>query len=325
MNLLLQASLLLPCLLSSLQEIKGRPQIVHWNEVGSRHPPFVHHTALRGPPSPSHSKDKCEIEIFTRGSCIVNNNRLKPQVILNFEHKQYSPDGNGSPLPASNQPINRQDVNLNKWRIANNDLNLKRMIANEFVVRFVDMMKREYGHQFEPLVIQETQFVKLKHWGDANIYDLKIFGLKHLQPLETKLLEDGDSGKPSQWRFTSILHVANLTAHFKVDANVNNKIVIKHWQLMLLMERCQLLASFEIDFAAQVLKINSMHLKSFDNFQLISETLSWPFNEIVSSIVNEEKYYIKNVIELNAQKYINMTLSQHFDLNAIMDKIMRNS
>ncbi len=58
------------------------------------------------------------------------------------------------------------DVNLNKWRIANNDLNLKRMIANEFVVRFVDMMKREYGHQFEPLVIQETQFVKLKHWGE---------------------------------------------------------------------------------------------------------------------------------------------------------------
>lgn len=106
---------------------------------------------------------------------------------------------------------------------------------------------------------------------------------------------------------------------------MNNKIVIKHWQLMLLMERCQLLASFEIDFARQVLKINSMHLKSFDNFQLISETLSWPFNEIVSSIVNEEKYYIKNVIELNAQKYINMTLNQHFDLNAIMDKIMRKN
>ena len=32
-------------------------------------------------------KNKCEIEIFTRGSCIVNNSRLKPQVILSFEHK----------------------------------------------------------------------------------------------------------------------------------------------------------------------------------------------------------------------------------------------
>lgn len=68
--------------------------------------------------------------------------------------------------------LTKLDVNLNKWRIANNDLNLKRTIANEFVVRFVDLMKREYGQQFEPLVIQETQFVKLKHWGEL------LLGLK---------------------------------------------------------------------------------------------------------------------------------------------------
>ena len=31
--------------------------------------------------------DKCEIEIFTRGSCVVNNHQVKPQVVLAFEHK----------------------------------------------------------------------------------------------------------------------------------------------------------------------------------------------------------------------------------------------
>ena len=148
--------------------------------------------------------------------------------------------------------------------------------------------------------------------------------MKDIVPVETRLLPDETSQSSSSWRFTAILQVANLTAEFKVDANINNKIVVKNWQLMLLMERCMLHSSLEIDFNRQVLKIHSMHLKSFDNFKLISETLSWPFNEVVSSIVNEEKYYIKQIIELNAQKYINMTLSQHFDLNAIMDKIMRN-
>lgn len=100
--MILQA-LLLYLLNCCLQAAQGRPQIVHWNEVGNRHP-FVQHTSANGP---KHSKDKCEIEIFTRGSCIVNNNQVKPQVILNFEHKQYTPD-NGSPLPSSNQPVNRQ-------------------------------------------------------------------------------------------------------------------------------------------------------------------------------------------------------------------------
>lgn len=67
-------------------------------------PTFVQHTSANGP---KESKDKCEIEIFTRGSCLVNNNRVKPQVILNFEHKQYSSPDSGYALPSNNQPTNR--------------------------------------------------------------------------------------------------------------------------------------------------------------------------------------------------------------------------
>lgn len=141
-----------------------------------------------------------------------------------------------------------------------------------------------------------------------------------MRPLETRFLSEDNA---SVWRFSSTLQVANLTAQFKVDANIHNKIVIKNWNLMLQMHRCLLQAAFEIDFQTQVLKINSMHIKSFDNFQLVSETLSWPFNEIVSNIVNQEKYYIRQVIELNAQKYINMTLNRNLNLNDILEKILR--
>jgi len=156
--------------------------------------------------------------------------------------------------------------------------------------------------------------------GDANIYGLKIYGLTDLKPISTKLVSN--VSQISTWRFTTMMMVANLSAQFKVDANMNDKIVIKNWKLALLMERCLLQTAFEIDFNAQVLKINSVHIKSFDNFQLVSEALSWPFNEIVSSIINQEKYYIKHVIELNAQKYINMTLNRHLDLNKIIEKIV---
>lgn len=147
--------------------------------------------------------------------------------------------------------------------------------------------------------------------------------MESLEPIFTKLLSD-DIEISSSWRFLTTLQVANLTSQFKVDANLNQKIIIRNWNLQLLMERCQLQLSFEMDFESQLLKINSIHLKSFDNFRLhSSEPLSWPFNEVVSSIVKEEKYYIRNVIELNAQKYINLTLSRGFDLNSIVDKILR--
>ena len=38
-------------------------------------------------PSRVKGKNKCEIKIFTRGSCVINNHRLKPQVVLTFDKK----------------------------------------------------------------------------------------------------------------------------------------------------------------------------------------------------------------------------------------------
>lgn len=323
--MLLRIGALLLCLLPT----GSRAQLGHH---------YLHHKN-----APRKDEDKCEIEIFTRGSCLVNNALVKPKVILSFEHKngnQQRQTWTGNVTTnrkgariwkhldtfADPPPLSLLDVHIEKWQQASSDLNLRRLVANEFVIRFVNLLHRDYAGKFDPLVIEEMQFVKLKHWGDANIYDLKIYGLKDLKAIDTKLLPDraGASGD-SNWRFTASLSVANLTASFKVDANLNNKIVIKRWALSLLMERAQLQCTLEIDFTAQVLKIDNFQIKSIDNLKLISESLSWPFNEVVSSIVNTEKYYIKNVIELNLVKFVNNNiLSKHFDLQSILEKIMRN-
>ncbi|KAJ6219363.1 hypothetical protein RDWZM_005175 [Blomia tropicalis] len=274
-------------------------------------------------------RDKCEIEIFTRGNCFINNHSIKPQVVLSFQHnpkrrKLVKYRKSTTPIPSSSSTTTTSnDIDFGRIHELSKDPDLRQRVIAEFAERFIELMKQDYGSNLNPLLIDEIQFVKLKHWGDASIYDLKVYGLESLEPIFTKLLSD-DIEISSSWRFLTTLQVANLTSQFKVDANLNQKIIIRNWNLQLLMERCQLQLSFEMDFESQLLKINSIHLKSFDNFRLhSSEPLSWPFNEVVSSIVKEEKYYIRNVIELNAQKYINLTLSRGFDLNSIVDKILR--
>lgn len=38
-------------------------------------------------------------------------------------------------------------------------------VMREFVLRFIDQMKIDYGQHLDPLVINEIQFLKLKDWG----------------------------------------------------------------------------------------------------------------------------------------------------------------
>ena len=153
------------------------------------------------------------------------------------------------------------------------------------------------------------------------MYDLKVYGLLDmgLADVEPTLNTTIDS---AVWKFNVRFQVSNLTSEFNVDANIENKIFIKHWKIQLLMTNCILKSNFVVDFQKQILLINTMHVESFENFQLVSETLTWPFNQIVSSIVKQEKFYLRHIIELSTQKFINMTLNRDFDLNKILNKIV---
>src|SRR5690606_35610340 len=87
--------------------------------------------------------------------------------------------------------------------------------------------------------------------GGANVYELRIYGLNEIEPVDVTLLPTTNSLDSSLWRFGVIFHVANLTTVFKVDANMKNRVYIKNWKLTLMMERCLFRASFVVDFAAE--------------------------------------------------------------------------
>lgn len=146
-----------------------------------------------------------------------------------------------------------------------------------------------------------------------------MYGLRHIEPGDLQLESNHTN---QEMRFNLYLTVANLTSHFSVDANISDKIFIKNWKLIILMENVVLKANFVINLGKQLLVINHIRVKSFDNFRIMSEALSWPFNKIVANIVNEEKFYIRNMLELNTQKFINLTLNKDFDLNRIVAKIL---
>lgn len=160
--------------------------------------------------------------------------------------------------------------------------------------------------------------------GKANIYGLEIYGFKDIEVLDTKLVATAKDENEDIWKFNSKLMVANLTIVFKVNANLGERLFINNWQLVLLIERCTFSTNFLLDFGRQQLSISSFYIKTFDNFRLAShEPLTWPFNDVVAGIISREKYYLKHVIELNVQKYINLTIDRRLDLKTLVDKILR--
>lgn len=182
-------------------------------------------------------------------------------------------------------------------------------------------MKTEYKQYLDPLIIKDVQHVQLKQLGSANIRDLRIYGLEQLEADmdSLSLLSHYDS---SVMKFNLKLTVSNLTAQFKVDANLQDKLYVNDWSLSLEIENCAFSSTLMFDFASRSLMIASYYIKSMDHFRIRTHSLTWPFNEIVTSIIQKEKSYLKNVIEMNVQKYINLTLNNRFNLNLIFKEIL---
>lgn len=45
------------------------------------------------------------------------------------------------------------------------DDKIKLSVIREFVSQFIELMKQEYGEYWNPLRVNEIQFLQLKNWG----------------------------------------------------------------------------------------------------------------------------------------------------------------
>lgn len=196
----------------------------------------------------------------------------------------------------------------------------KQSVIYEFTIQLIKHMKLDYGGQLKPLIIDTVQSIQLRNYGQADVYELKIYGLDEIEPVKESI-EMENSLESSIWAFNMTFYAANITADFMADVNMDGKIFVKKWKLIIRIEQCRFRAGFTLDFSRQFLFTNSFQIKSFGDFKLISEPLTWPFNEIVSNIVQQEKYFIRDIIQLYSQKYLNMTLSNNYDINSILQKI----
>lgn len=178
----------------------------------------------------------------------------------------------------------------------------------------------EYGHLLRPLVIDTVQRFNLQSYGKAEIPGMIIYGIDEIKPLKTSIEFTGKLEAPI-WDFNVTFYSPNITTEFTIDVNVNERVFIKQWTLTIIIERCLLSSGFIVRFDTEKLLITSFQIKSFKDFKIISEPMTWPFSEIVSNIIRKEKFFIKNAIEIFSQKYINMTLSNYFDLNLTLKKI----
>ncbi|OTF75360.1 hypothetical protein BLA29_004259 [Euroglyphus maynei] len=258
------------------------------------------------------TRDKCEIEILTRGSCMVNNNRIKPKIILHFKTRPFQ-----SPADHNMRQTTEEEQEISE------SIEYKQRVIFEFTVQVIKHMKLDYGDQLKPLIIDTVQSIRLRNYGVADVYELKIYGLDEIEPMKESI-EMENSLESSTWSFNITFYAANITADFKANINMDEKIFVKQWNLGIRIEQCTFRAEFTLDFNHQLLFSNSFQIKSFGDFKLISQSLQWPFNEIVSNIVQQEKHFIRHIIELYSQKYLNMTLSNNYDMMSILQKIFND-
>ena len=54
---------------------------------------------------------------------------------------------------------------LEKLRLDMLDDKIKLSVIREFVSQFIELMKQEYGEYWNPLRVNEIQFLQLKNWG----------------------------------------------------------------------------------------------------------------------------------------------------------------
>jgi hypothetical protein len=124
------------------------------------------------------------------------------------------------------------------------------------------------------------------------------------------------------WSINTNLSISNITAEFKVDAKLINRVFVKGWKLHVLIQKCFLNAILLFEESTKMLTISSLTVYSIEGFRLQTENLSWPFNEVVAQILDRQKEQFKSLITDNAHKYMSETLKS-INVTQIIDKMTR--
>jgi len=123
-----------------------------------------------------------------------------------------------------------------------------------------------------------------------------------------------------QWSIQANVSIINITAEFKVDAKLKNRIYVKGWQLKVLIQHCVLNTVILYDQTTKLMSIESLTVSVIEGFRLQTERLSWPFDELVNQIITNQKENLKSIITTNAQKYMSKTI-QSFNVTQIINKM----
>jgi hypothetical protein len=160
----------------------------------------------------------------------------------------------------------------------------------------------------------------LNFLGSAKIYELTLTGISNIKRNGSVMLHL--NSKMKTWSINTNLFINNITAEFKVDAKLINRVFVKGWKLNVLIQKCFLNASLLFEETTKMLTISSLTVYSIEGFRLQTENLSWPFNEVVAQILDRQKEQFKSLITDNAHKYMSETLKS-INVTQIIDKMTR--
>ena len=144
--------------------------------------------------------------------------------------------------------------------------------------------------------------------GKVKLHSIKLTGLTNISRNDSVVIEMLSEKQNRVWMLTTELLIRNIKSEFKVDAELLNRIFIKEWQLESNIKSISLKLRIEFDLIDKMLNINSLNVKSINGFNLKSEQLSWPFNEILTQILNNQSKLFKEIISKNAQIYMEKAL-----------------
>ena len=150
------------------------------------------------------------------------------------------------------------------------------------------------------------------------IFDLFLRGISNVKRDGSVILHS--NSQMNRWSINTNLSIDNITADFKADAQLKNKVFINGWTLQILIKRCVLSAVFELDGSTKMMTLSSLMVNAVDGFSLNSENLSQPFAQVVQHIVERQMQYLKDVIGSNAQKYFSQTLMS-FNVSKIVEQM----
>ncbi|CAG2173055.1 unnamed protein product, partial [Oppiella nova] len=189
--------------------------------------------------------------------------------------------------------------------------------ANTFVDQFLIHFRDMYGPQLDPMSIPNFGDFKLDNMGNIRIYDLKLTGISHMK--REGSIEVHTNGRMKLWTIKTNLSIANITADFKVDAQLHKGLYISGWALQVLIDRCLLTAVLDYDESTKMMTVSKLGVNSIEGFTLNTDNLSWPFNDVVPQIIDHQMDHLKTVIGSHTHKYLTQTLKS-FNVSKLLDR-----